>query len=104
MAKISQKSLVAIVRQRAKVAAAQSKLDELEKDLKAQLESAVPVAPGLFRAELKKWDRRSPAWREVVEREIDKIRGAGEGFKFAERVLAGTTPTPCEKLIVEPIA
>ena len=104
MAKITQRSLAAIIRQRAKVAADQTKLDALEHDLKAQLEAGDVVAAGIFRAELKQWERRSPCWRQIVEREIDQIRGKGEGFKFAERVLAATTPTPCEKLIVEPVA
>jgi hypothetical protein len=101
MAKITQQQLSKIVKRRAKIAAAQAELDALEQSLKEQLRAGSTLAKGLLYAELKKWDRRSPAWREIVEREIDAIRGKGEGFKFAERVLASTTPSPCEKLVVE---
>jgi len=50
------------------------------------------VEDGLFRAFLKTTERRSVAWKSIVEREL------GEGY--ANRVLAATKPDKFTTLVV----
>jgi hypothetical protein len=96
--KISQKILTDIQKRRAALATAETELKALEARVFAALKAEAKLEPGLFIATVRVSERRSPKWREVAEREIDAIRGEGEGFKFAERVLAATKPSVSEKL------
>lgn len=99
--KISQKTLEDILQRRAAIDAAQKELEAVEAEVFDALKKKAQVAPGLFIAEIKVTSRRSPSWKECCIREIDKIRGDGEGIKFTERVLAGTKESVMEKLSVK---
>lgn len=91
--KIRQATLKKILQLRAAIESEQQDLDRLEAAVKEAIQGGAAVAKGSFRAEVRTWERRSPAWREIVEREL--------GVEYAERVLAHTKPTPQSKLIVE---
>lgn len=101
--KISQAVLKRILQRR-------SKIEELEKSLKADeesvfaaLKSGAAVANGLLTALIEvKPGRRTTAWKEKAIELVDETRGAGEGAKWAERVIAATKPgDPTEKLAVK---
>jgi hypothetical protein len=85
------KRLATILSQRRKLELAETKLKALEDKLLEDLKSGTDVAAGLLTARVKEWERRSPAWRGVVEREL--------GAEYAARVLAGTRPDKFEKLV-----
>jgi hypothetical protein len=92
-----------------KILTTRATIEEMEKALKADeelvfaaLKANATVAHGLFTAEIeKKPGRRTTAWKEKAVELVDEIRGAGEGAKWAERVIAATKPgEPTEKLLV----
>lgn len=90
--RISQAALRSIVKQRAALEAKETKLKADEQHLLEMLKGGSAVQSGLLTAEIKTWERRSPSWRAVVEREL--------GEDYAARVLAGTKPDKFEKLAV----
>jgi hypothetical protein len=91
--KIPQKRLAEILTRRRKIDEQEAKLKQLEEKLLADLKAGASVAAGLLTARVKEWERRNPAWKAVVEREL--------GEEYANRVLAGTRPDKFEKLVVE---
>src|SRR5262245_8563621 len=91
--RITQRTLAAVLKQRAAIQKASTELDVLEESLLQRLKAGEPLQPGLIRAYVKEWERRSPAWKAVVEREISQ--------EYAARVLAATKPDKFEKLVVE---
>jgi hypothetical protein len=93
-----------------KILQTRAQIEELEKALKADeetvfaaLKQGTGVAHGLFTAQIEiKAGRRTTAWKEKACELIDEIRGAGEGAKWADRVIAATKPgEPTEKLVVK---
>ena len=91
--RISQATLAAIIRRRKRIADLQGELEELESALTADLKEGFEVAPGILTAFVKKWERRSVAWRQVCERQL--------GEEYCQRVFNATKPEPHESLIVE---
>jgi len=100
---ISQQILKKILTRRAEI-------EELEKALKtdedlvfAALKENTKVAHGLFTASIDvKAGRRSTAWKERAIDFVDEARGAGEGQKWADRVIAATkSGDPIEKLVIK---
>lgn len=67
-------------------------LKSAEQAVRGQLEAGAAVESGLFRAYLKTSERRSVAWKAVVEREC--------GADYAARVLAATKPDTTTQLVV----
>jgi hypothetical protein len=93
-----------------KILQTRAQIEELEKALAAdealvflELKKGTSVSHGLFTAEIeKKAGRRTTAWKEKAIELVDEIRGAGEGAKWADRVIAATKPgDPTEKLVVK---
>jgi hypothetical protein len=93
MAKISQATLAAVIKQRVKVEQAQAKLKESEEKLTAALKAGTEVQAGVLTARLRDWERRNVSWKSVVEREL--------GAEYAQRVFNGTKPDKYESLVVE---
>jgi hypothetical protein len=74
---------------------AQQLADQVEaakESVRSRLEMGAGVQHGTFFAYLKKMERRSVAWKTVVEREL------GKGY--ARRVLAATRPDKFRLLII----
>ena len=90
--RITQGTLAAFLRRRVAIQRASAELDVVEESLLQRLKAGESVQPGLISAYVKKWERRSPAWKAVVEREL--------GPAYTARVLAATKPDKFEKLIV----
>lgn len=95
MANISQNALAAILRRRKRIADLSAELEKLETALTDELRADAKVAPGILTAYIKEWERRSPQWKAVVEREL--------GSEYAARVLAATRPEQHSKLVVESV-
>ena len=93
MKKITQQKLAAYLNAKSEIEALERKLKATEEQLFAALKSGAVCQDGLLTARIKVWERRSPAWKAVVEREL--------GEDYAARVLAGTRPDQFEKLMVE---
>jgi hypothetical protein len=91
--RIAQKTLAAYLRKKAKVAELEKQLKATEETLLAELKAGANVQDGLLTARIKEWERRSPSWKSVVEREL--------GADYAARVLAGTRPDKFQSLVVE---
>lgn len=89
-AQISQRAIAFLKAQREKIAKLSETLKEKEIEMLAALKSGAEVQNGKLKAEVKSWERRSPKWKAVVEREL--------GEDYAARVLAGTPPDTFEKL------
>ncbi len=89
---IPQTKLEEIISLRRSIRELETRLDTAEKDVKASLEAGTFPEEGLLRAFLKVSERRSVAWKQVVEREL--------GESYAKRVLASTKPTPVTHLVV----
>ena len=83
-------SLILELRRRADVL--QQQIDEAEKSIRARLETGSEVEDGVFHAYIKTTERRSVAWKAVVEREL--------GEDYATRVLAATKPDKFSTLVV----
>ncbi len=90
---VNQAQLAHIVWLRQQVEQTKAKLEQAEAALRATLDAGAPVEPGLLRAFLKTIERRSVAWKAVVEREL--------GEDYAKRVLAATKPETFTHLVVE---
>ena len=93
-----------------KILQTRAQIEELEKALAAdealvflELKKGTSVSQGLFTAEIEsKAGRRTTAWKERAIEFVDETRGAGEGEKWAARVIAATKPgEPTEKLVVK---
>lgn len=89
---ISQNELGHILEMRRQREALDEQIKESEISIRAALEAGATVEGGLFRAFLKTTERRSVAWKAIVEREL------GEGY--ANRVLAATKPDKFTTLVV----
>lgn len=72
----------------------------LEEDLKRLLMAGVKVEDGVHVAEIKYGERRTPKWKECAIELADKLKGAGQGEKWAAKVIENTEPTPSIKLTV----
>jgi len=68
--------------------------------LKDLLGLNVPVEAGVFIAQLKFESRRNPKWKDEAIKLADKLKGAGQGEKWADNILANTEATPIVKLDV----
>jgi hypothetical protein len=100
MAKITQAQLSKILKQRAKIAAAQALLDQAEDVVFQALKDGAAVQSGILIAEIKKTQRRNVAWRQSLEAQIDKRDGEGKGKELADRILAATHADEYSKLEV----
>ena len=89
---ITQEQLAYILTLKGEIAERKKALEEAEADVQAALENSVPVESGLLRAFLKIIERRSVAWKRIVERKL--------GVDFAKRVLASTKPDRFTHLVV----
>jgi hypothetical protein len=89
---ISQDELANILEMRQRREALDEQIQLAEHAVRAALEVGATVEGGLFRAFLKTTERRSVAWKAIVEREL------GEGY--ASRVLAATKPDKFTTLVV----
>ncbi len=69
-----------------------AELKQAEEVVRTGLETGATVEPGLLEAFLKTYERRSVAWKAVVEREL--------GPAYAKRVLAATQPETYVSLVV----
>jgi hypothetical protein len=100
---VSQNLLKRILQTRAEIEALEKTLKEDEASVFASLKAGTPVARGIFTAVIEtKAGRRTTAWKERAIEFVDETRGAGEGAKWAERVIAATKPgDPTEKLVVK---
>ena len=100
---ISQQLLKKILTRRAEIEELEKAQAADEALVFAALKESVKVSHGLFTAVIEvKNGRRTTAWRAKAEELVDEIRGAGEGVKWAERVIAATKPgDPTEKLVVK---
>lgn len=97
---VSQAQLKNIISLRNSFAALKSELEAAEVEVKAALESGVPVEPGLHIAALQEHFRRSIAWREVSGRLAERLYGEGRGEAYCENVLQNTHPTRSVELKV----
>jgi hypothetical protein len=93
--RITQKTLAAILKRRAALAKAEEELQAIEAGLLTKLKAGAQVQVGTFRAEVKVWERRSVAWKEVVVKKL--------GQEYADRVFNATPPETYEKLVVETV-
>lgn len=91
-ARISQEELAHVLEIRRQREALDERLKEAETALRGALEAGVQVEPGIFHAHLKTVERRSVAWKAVVEREL--------GQDYATRVLAATKPDTFTSLVI----
>ncbi len=89
---ITQEKLAYILTLKGEIQERKKALEEAEADVQAALEDSVPVEPGLLRAFLKIIERRSVAWKRIVERKL--------GVDYAKRVLASTKPDRFTHLVV----
>ncbi len=89
---VSQAQLAQILQLKGEIAEAKNQLEQAEGEVQAALEASVPVQPGLLHALLKTVERRSVAWKRIVEREL--------GEDYATRVLASTKPDRFVHLVV----
>ncbi len=87
-----QTKLEEIISLRRSIRELETRLDTAEKDVKASLEAGAIHEEGLFRAFLKVSERRSVAWKQIVEREL--------GETYAKRVLAATKTDRFTHLVV----
>jgi hypothetical protein len=94
--RIPQATLAAILKRRTRIADLQTDLDQLENTLLSKLKAGFELAPGALAARIKKWERRSVAWRKVCEREL--------GEEYCQRVFNATKPELHENLVVETAA
>jgi hypothetical protein len=90
---ISQETLCVVAEKKAAIARLEEELKAAETTVLEALKAGAAVAAGLLTARLKTWERRSPQWKAVVEREL--------GAEYAARVLARTRPDSYTKLVVE---
>lgn len=90
---IQQQDLARILELRREIETLEADLKAAEESVREQLEVGASVESGLFRAFLKTTERRSVAWKGVVEREL--------GEDYAKRVLAATKPDTFTHLVVE---
>ena len=70
-----------------------AQIEAAEKSLKVRLEARASVEPGLLKAFLKTFERRSVPWKAVCERQL--------GEDYCKRVLAATKPDSYTHLVVE---
>jgi len=89
---IPQQELARILELRRDIETLEADLKSAEQAVRGQLEAGASVESGLFRAYLKTTERRSVAWKAVVEREC--------GADYAARVLAATKPDTTTQLVV----
>jgi hypothetical protein len=89
---ITQSELAQLLEMRRQREALDEQITEAEVSLRAALEAGAQVETGIFRAYLKVTERRSVAWKAVVEREL--------GEDYATRVLAATKPDKFSALVV----
>lgn len=89
---VPQPRLAHILELRQSIQRLQAELEQAEGEVQTALEAGCPVEPGLLRAFLKTVERRSVAWKAVVEREL--------GEDYAKRVLAATRPEQYTHLVV----
>lgn len=89
---IRQQELARILELRRDIEQLKGKLEQAEGAIRLSLEAGASVESGLFRAYLKTTERRSVAWKAVVEREC--------GADYAARVLAATKPDTTTQLVV----
>jgi len=91
-AAITQGELARILELRRDIEQLEADLKSAEQEVRGQLEAGASVESGLFRAYLKTNERRSVAWKAIVEREL--------GEEYARRVLAATKPDTTTQLVL----
>jgi hypothetical protein len=88
--RISQVAIRWILKQRENVTRLAEALKAKESEMLAALKAGTPVQSGKHAATIKSFERRSPSWKAVVEREL--------GEEYTARVLAATKPNTIESL------
>jgi hypothetical protein len=96
MAKINQSMLSKVLLAKKRIAELEAEVKAGEDQILAALKDGATVQDGVLTAYIKTWERRSPSWKTVVEREL--------GEQYAARVLAGTKPQTYTSLVVEAAA
>jgi hypothetical protein len=90
---VKQEELIRFIELENRIKAMEAEKDTLAEDLKRLLMAGVQVEPGVHRAEAKLTERRSPKWREAATELADRLKGAGQGEKWAAKILENTEPT-----------
>lgn len=96
MAKITQSTLSKILLAKKRIAELEAEVKAGEEEILAALKDGATVQDGVLTTFIKTWQRRSPSWKSVVEREL--------GENYAVRVLAGTRPQTYTALVIEAVA
>jgi hypothetical protein len=94
--KITQSTLSKVLLAKKRIAELEAEVKAGEEQILAALTEGASVQDGVLTAYIKSWERRSPSWKAVVEREL--------GEQYAARVLAATKPDTYTKLVVEAVA
>ena len=95
MAKISQSTLSKILLKKKRIAELEAEVKASEEQILVALKDGVAVQRGVLATYIKTWERRSPSWKGVVEREL--------GEDYAARVLAGTKAQTYTSLVIEAV-
>jgi hypothetical protein len=72
----------------------------METEFKNLLTSGATVEEGTHIAKAELSERRTPSWKEEFIALGDKLKGAGQGEKLAEKVIDNTEPVPVIRLTV----
>lgn len=90
---VRQEELIKFISLENQIKALEAEKDTLAEDLKRLLMAGATVEAGVHRAEAKLTERRSPKWREAATELANKLKGAGQGEKWAAKILEDTEPT-----------
>src|SRR5262245_21047675 len=91
--KITQELLLKISQNKAAVEALEKEIEKDEADVFAALKGGATCESGLLKAEIEITPgKRTTKWKERAIEYVDADRGAGEGEKWAARVIAATKP------------
>ena len=90
---VKQEELIKFISLENQIKALEAEKDTLAEDLKRLLMAGVQVEPGVHRAEAKLSERRTPKWKEEAIALADKLKGAGKGQEWADKIVASTEPT-----------
>jgi hypothetical protein len=94
--KISQTTLSKVLLAKKRIAELEAEVKAGEEEILTALKDGAMVQDGVLTSYIKSWERRSPSWKSVVERELGK--------DYATRVLAATKPDTYTSLIIEAVA
>jgi hypothetical protein len=98
---IKQTELVEFIRIKNEISKLEEKKLSIETELKNLLASGATVEDGTHIAKVDYGERRTPSWKEEFIALGDKLKGAGQGEKLAEKVVDNTDPVPYVRLTVK---